>query len=203
MEERPTLIHPTAFIHPSAEVEAHVYIGAATKIWRHTHIRQGAVIGADCTIGANVFIDADVRIGNQCKIQNNVSLYRGVTLDDEVFIGPSVVTTNDLRPRAVGDWRISTTHFAKGCSICAGSVIVCDCYIGSYAMVAAGSVVTRNVPAYTMVKGNPARPSGYVCSCGKPMRPVASRRFNYRCMTCEKILIVSADLEATKTAFER
>lgn len=165
------------FTHPSAEVEPGAEIGPGTKVWHVAHVRSTARIGAGCTIGRNVFVDAGVAIGDRVKVQNNVSVYAGVTLEDEVFVGPSAVFTNDLLPRAVNpDWKITPTVVRHGASIGANATIVCGTEIGSYALVAAGAVVTRDVPAHQVVAGNPARPLGWVNRRGEivargPERP--------------------------------
>lgn len=153
----------TVFVHPTAEVDEGARIAANTKIWHLAHIRSTAQIGAGCVIGRNVYVDAHVVIGDLVKVQNNVSVYQGVTLEDEVFVGPCAVFTNDLRPRAQNpDWQITPTVVRKGASIGANATIVCGVEVGSYAMIAAGSVVTRNVAPYQLVAGNPARPRGWV-----------------------------------------
>ena len=158
----------TVFVHPTAEVDEGAKIGDNTKIWHLAHIRSTAQIGAGCVIGRNVYVDADVVIGDLVKVQNNVSVYQGVTLEDEVFVGPSAVFTNDLRPRAQNpDWQITPTVVRKGASIGANATIVCGVEVGSYAMIAAGSVVTRDVAPYQLVAGNPARPRGQVDARGE------------------------------------
>lgn len=150
------------FIHPTAEVEDGASIGPGTKVWHLVHVRGTATIGANCTIGRNVYVDADVTVGNDVKIQNNVSVYTGVTIEDKVFVGPSAVFTNDLRPRATGGWAITPTLVRTGASIGANATLVCGVTVGEYAMVAAGSVVTKNVEPHRLVAGNPARPLGWV-----------------------------------------
>ncbi len=158
----------TVFVHATADVEGGARVGADTKVWHLAHIRSTARVGAGCVIGRNVFVDADVVVGDLVKIQNNVSVYKGVTLEDEVFVGPCVVFTNDLRPRAQApDWQITATLVRKGASIGANATIVCGVEIGSYAMVAAGSVVTKDVAPYQLVAGNPARPRGWVDASGR------------------------------------
>jgi acetyltransferase-like isoleucine patch superfamily enzyme len=153
----------TVFVHPTADVEPGAKVGAGTKVWHLAHIRASAMIGADCVIGRNVYVDANAVVGDRVKIQNNVSVYQGVTVEDEVFVGPCAVFTNDLRPRAQNpDWQITPTVVRHGASIGANATIVCGIEIGAYAMIAAGSVVTRNVPAYQLVAGNPARALGWV-----------------------------------------
>jgi UDP-2-acetamido-3-amino-2,3-dideoxy-glucuronate N-acetyltransferase len=151
------------FVHPTADVEEGAQIGAGTKIWHIAHIRSAAVIGEQCVIGRNVFVDAHAVVGSRVKIQNNVSVYHGVTIEDEVFVGPCAVFTNDFRPRAQNpDWEITPTLVKKGASIGANATLVCGIEVGEYAMIAAGSVVTKNVEPYQLVAGNPARPKGWV-----------------------------------------
>ena len=146
------------FVHESAEVSDKAKIGKNTKIWNQAQIRENAVIGENCIISKNVYIDESVKIGNNCKIQNNVNVYHGVTIEDDVFCGPSMTFTNDLFPRAFNnDWKVTETRVKKGASIGANATIVCGVTIGEYAMVGAGSVVTKDVEAHTLVAGNPAR----------------------------------------------
>lgn len=156
-----------AFIHPSANVSETAVIGDGTKVWINVQVRERAIIGADCVISKDVYIDQSVRIGDRCKIQNGVSIYKGVTLGDDVFVGPHAVFTNDKVPRAFNvDWTVTSTHVLDGASIGANSTIVCGVTIGEYAMVAAGSVVTRNVAPFTLVLGNPARPVARIDRAG-------------------------------------
>jgi UDP-2-acetamido-3-amino-2,3-dideoxy-glucuronate N-acetyltransferase len=179
--------HPAdqVYVHPTAEIEDGAVVGARTRVWRQAHVRAGAVIGTDCNIGKNVFVDEDVRIGNLVKIQNNVSVYKGVTLEDEAFVGPSAVFTNDLRPRAQNpEWVVVPTLVRHGASIGGGAVIVCGNEIGEWAMVAAGSVVTRSVVAHQLVVGNPARPRGWVCRCGEIISRDAEAPAELRCARC-------------------
>jgi len=146
------------FIHESAHVSEGASIGEHTKVWVNAQIREGAKIGNHCIISKDTYIDANVTIGDRCKIQNSVSVYQGVTIEDDVFVGPNVVFTNDRVPRAfLADWSITPTIVKRGASLGANSTIVCGVTIGEYAMVAAGSVVTKDVEPYTLVKGNPAR----------------------------------------------
>lgn len=160
----------TPFVHETAIVEADVEIGAGTMIWHHSHIRTGATVGERCVIGKNVFVDAGVGIGTGVKIQNNVSVYRGVHLDDEVFVGPSAVFTNDRFPRAASpDWEVVDTWVRRGASIGANATLVCGIEVGEGALVAAGAVVTRDVDPYELVAGNPARRRGWVCACGRTL----------------------------------
>lgn len=160
---QPPAPNSDVFRHPTADVEDGAAVGAGTKIWHLAHVRSSARIGSGCVIGRNVYVDANVVIGDLVKIQNNVSVYQGVTIEDEVFVGPCAVFTNDLRPRAQNpDWQITPTLVRHGASIGANATIICGVEIGPYAMVAAGSVVTKNVPAFQLVAGNPARPLGWV-----------------------------------------
>jgi len=147
------------FVHGSAEVHPSASIGEGSKLWINVQVRENAVIGAGCILSKDVYIDANVVIGDRCKVQNGVSVYQGVTVGDDVFIGPDAVFTNDFVPRAFNtEWRITPTRVENGASIGANATIVCGTTIGEYAMVAAGSVVTRDVPPFTLVRGNPARP---------------------------------------------
>jgi acetyltransferase-like isoleucine patch superfamily enzyme len=157
----------SVFIHPTAEVCTKAEIGGNTKIWNHAQVREGAKIGENCVISKNVYIDAGAQIGNNVKIQNNVNVYQGVIIEDDVFLGPSMTFTNDLFPRACNpDWKITGTLVKKGASIGANATIVCGVTIGEYAMVGAASVVTKDVPPFALVVGNPAKIIGKVCKCG-------------------------------------
>ncbi len=153
------------FVHESSYVDADVKIGEGTKIWHFCHIQKGARIGKNCSFGQNVNISNNVIVGNDCKVQNNVSIYEGVVLEDGVFCGPSCVFTNDLTPRArypKGRDGYKKTLIREGASIGANATIVCGHIIGKYAMVAAGAVVTKDVPDYALVAGVPAKVVGRV-----------------------------------------
>lgn len=155
------------FIHPSAHVAEGAEIGKGTRIWINSQIREKAKIGQDCIISKDTYIDTEVVIGDRVKVQNGVSIYHGVIVEDDVFVGPNAVFTNDICPRAFNNnWKISNTIIKKGASIGANATIICGNSIGQYAMVGAGSVVTKNVPDYALVVGNPARILGYICVCG-------------------------------------
>lgn len=155
------------FIHPTAHVSDQAEIGANTKIWINVQIREDARIGAGCILSKDVYIDRAVTIGDGCKIQNSVSIYNGVHIADDVFVGPNVSFTNDKVPRAFNaDWSVTTTTVETGASIGANATIVCGVTIGEYAMVAAGSVVTRDVDPYTLVVGTPARPVARIDKAG-------------------------------------
>lgn len=161
------------FIHETAVIDDHVTIGEDTKIWHFSHILKNTTVGRSCNIGQNVVIGPDVMVGNNCKIQNNVSVYKGVTLEDDVFCGPSMVFTNVFNPRSairrMDD--IRPTLVKKGASLGANSTIVCGVTIGEYAFVGAGAVVTRDVPDHALVLGNPARQTGWICECGEKLDP--------------------------------
>jgi len=159
------------FLHPSSFVDEGAQVGAGTKIWHFSHILAGVEIGADCNIGQNVVIGPKVTIGRGCKIQNNVSIYQGVTLEDEVFCGPSMVFTNVVNPRAAIRRmdEAKPTLVRRGASLGANSTIVCGLTIGRFALVGAGAVVTKDVPDHALVYGNPARVQGWVCACGEKL----------------------------------
>jgi len=156
------------FVHESSFVDEPCQIGAGTKIWHFSHVMKGSVIGRGCNIGQNVVVSPGVTIGDGCKIQNNVSLYTGVVLEDAVFCGPSMVFTNVVNPRSeiVRKDEYRKTLVRHGASLGANSTVVCGVTIGRYAFVGAGAVVTRDVPDYALVVGNPARNSGWMCRCG-------------------------------------
>lgn len=160
------------FIHPTAIIDEPCTIGAGTKIWHFTHVMPHAEIGCNCVLGQNVFVGEGVKIGNGVKIQNNVSVYSGVTLEDDVFCGPSCVFTNVTYPHSavpVGKEQFETTIVRRGVTIGANATILCGLEIGTYAFVGAGAVVTRDVPAYALVVGVPARvtnPSYGLASAG-------------------------------------
>ncbi len=156
------------FVHESAYIDEPVKIGKGTKIWHFSHILPNTEIGENCVIGQNCMIGPDVKIGNRCKIQNNISIYKGVTLEDEVFCGPSCVFTNVLTPRAFIERKSEflPTLVKRGATIGANATIVCGHTIGRYAMIGAGAVVVTDVPDYALYLGVPARHSGWVCKCG-------------------------------------
>jgi UDP-2-acetamido-3-amino-2,3-dideoxy-glucuronate N-acetyltransferase len=159
----------TAFLpHPSAIIDPGATVGPGTCIWHFCHLMPGAVIGANCILGQNVFIDNNVVIGNGVKIQNNVSVYNGVTIEDDVFLGPSMVFTNVINPRSFIERKseFKKTLVRKGATIGANATIVCGVEIGSFAMIGAGSVVTKDVLPFSLVYGNPARHRGWVSRHG-------------------------------------
>jgi acetyltransferase-like isoleucine patch superfamily enzyme len=155
------------FIHPTANVSELARIGNGTKVWINSQIRETSEIGKNCIISKDTYIDTHVKIGNNCKIQNSVSVYQGVIIEDDVFVGPNACFTNDKVPRAFDpNWQITPTLVKKGVSIGANATIVCGIIIGEYAMVAAGSVVTKDVEPYSLVMGNPAKHYSYIDKMG-------------------------------------
>lgn len=168
-------------VHPTSVVDEGAILGAGTQVWHFCHIMRGARLGRECRVGQNVFIGKGVRIGDRVKIQNNVSVYTGVTLEDDVFCGPSVVFTNVSDPRSAFPKDPSKgyepTLVRRGATIGANATIVCGITIGEQAFIGAGAVVTRDVPAFGLVYGNPARLQGWMCRCGArlSLAPVATR----------------------------
>ena len=180
-------------IHPTAEVSSEAVIGPGSSIWNQAQVRERARIGAECVIGKNVYVDFDVIIGDRVKVQNNVSLFHGVTVEDGVFVGPHVCFTNDRVPRAINvdgttkaddDWEVSPILVRRGAALGANSTILPGVSIGPWAMVGSGSVVTRDVAAYELVAGNPARRLGSACPCGQPLRDVDGEPFVGDCPRC-------------------
>lgn len=169
MKEDPRF--PGAQIHVSSYVDEGASVGAGTKIWHFCHVIKGTTIGKDCSIGQNVMIGPNVRVGNGCKIQNNVSLYAGVELADDVFCGPSCVFTNVNNPRANVNRKdeFRPTPVGRGASIGANATIVCGHSLGEYCFIGAGAVVTKDVPAYAMMVGNPARRVGWMSRAGEKL----------------------------------
>lgn len=159
---------PGVYVHPSAFVDEPCEIGAGTKIWHFCHVMRNARIGQNCIFGQNVFVASSVEIGNHVKIQNNVSVYEGVTLGDYVFCGPSMVFTNVINPRGGIERKseFQPTIVERGVTFGANSTILCGHRIGEFAFIGAGAVVTRDVPPYALLVGNPARQSGWMCRCG-------------------------------------
>ena len=164
---------PSAWVHPSAEVDDGCSLGSGTKVWHFSHVLKGSRIGSDCVLGQNVMVGPEVIVGDRCKIQNNVSLYKGVTLEDGVFCGPSCVFTNVNTPRAEIERKdeFRETRVGRGATIGANATIVCGHDIGDYAFIAAGAVVTSNVPAFALMAGVPARRIGWVGHAGEQLGP--------------------------------
>lgn len=192
-------------IHPTADVSDEARIGDGTSIWHQAQVRPGASLGKNCNIGKGVYIDTQVSIGDNVKIQNYVSVYHGVTIEDGVFVGPHVCFTNDLRPRAINadgslksadDWVLSETRVKRGAALGANATIRCGVTIGEWAMVGSGSVVTRDVPAYGLVFGNPARLRGFVCPCGAQLvkNSLRGNAVVGRCPECGQTIEISREL---------
>lgn len=166
------------FVHPTAVIDEPCTIGNGTKIWHFSHIMSHCVLGENCNLGQNVVISPEVVLGNNVKVQNNVSIYTGVTCDDDVFIGPSCVFTNVTNPRSAVNRRgqYAKTHVGKGASIGANATIICGHDIGAYAFIGAGAVVTKNVPPYALIIGNPGRQTGWMSEYGHKLQFDASGR---------------------------
>jgi UDP-2-acetamido-3-amino-2,3-dideoxy-glucuronate N-acetyltransferase len=187
-----------ARIHPTAEVEPGAEVGAGTSVWQHTHVRAGARVGEDCVLGRGVYVGPGVRIGDRAKIQNYALVYEPARVGDGVFIGPAVVLTNDLNPRAVTvdgtpkseeDWDKAGVTLEDGCSLGARSVLVPGVVVGRWAMVAAGAVVTRDVRPYELVGGVPARHMGWVGREGRRLEPAGDGR--WRCPATGEVYVES------------
>jgi acetyltransferase-like isoleucine patch superfamily enzyme len=161
-------LDPTVFVHPMGLCESDT-IGPRTRVWAFAHILPGAVVGADCNVCDNAFVEGGARLGDRVTVKNAVLVWDGVTVDDDVFLGPNAVFTNDLRPRAAikkSRDEFVPTFVRRGATVGANATIVCGVTVGAHAFVAAGAVVTRDVPAHALVAGNPARQLGWVCTCG-------------------------------------
>src|SRR3954470_18799484 len=190
----------TIYIHPSADVSPRATLGAGTKVWHQAQVREGAVLGRNCILGKGAYVDFGVQIGDNVKIQNRASVYHGVTLENGVFVGPHAIFTNDKLPRAINpdgslksedDWDLGRILVKEGASIGAGAIIVTGVTVGRFAMVGAGAVVTKDVPDYGLVYGNPARLAGYVCPSGHRLQPPAGGGV-WRCASCGREVEISA-----------
>jgi acetyltransferase-like isoleucine patch superfamily enzyme len=195
----------SAFIHPTAEVSPEAIVGEGSRVWRQAHIREHAVVGPGSNISAGVYVGAGVHLGRNCKIQNSALLYEGVTLEDGVFVGPQVCFTNDLLPRAVNpdlslksaeDWEEGRTLVREGASVGAQSVVVTGITIGRWALVGAGSLVTRDVPEHALVYGRPARIHGWVCFCARRLTVRGNEGW---CQVCQRSVALPQDAAANST----
>lgn len=190
----------TQHIHELADVEEGAVLGEGTRVWRFAHVRCGATVGRDCVLGNGVFVDCGATIGDGVKIQNGVSVYAGVTVEDGAFLGPHMTFTNDMYPRSFNEeWDLVPTWVERGAAIGAHATILCGTRIGAFSMVAAGAVVTRDVPAFGLVVGAPARLVGYVCCCGRRVVEVPVP-YDYRgqeitCRACGRASRVSEEGE--------
>lgn len=183
------------FVHPSAIVDSPCEIGEGSQIWHFCHVSANVKLGQRCKLGQNVFIASGVSIGNNVKIQNNVSVYAGVILEDDVFCGPSMVFTNVKTPRSAFARNTQAdyleTRVKQGASIGANATIVCGTTIGSHALIGAGAVVTRDVPDYAIMVGNPARRRGWACQCGIPLKLESAQA---KCTDCSRCYLLQDGL---------
>ncbi len=186
------------FVHESSYIDEPCEIGQGTKIWHFSHVMPGARIGENCNIGQNVVISPDVIIGNRVKIQNNISVYTGVICEDDVFLGPSMVFTNVINPRAFIERKdeFKTTLIKKGATIGANATIICGNTIGQYALIGAGAVVTKDIPDYALITGNPGKITGYVCKCGE--RLTFNPEGKSQCSTCDEKYIFTEHSGVTR-----
>lgn len=189
------------YAHPTAIVEEGAEVGEGTRLWHFVHVRRGAKVGRNCNVGKDVYIDAGAVVGDEVKIQNFVSVYKGVEVGPRAFLGPSATLTNDLYPRSFSSsWEVLPTIIEEGASIGANATIVCGVRIGRYAMVGAGSVVTRDVPPHGLVYGNPARLRGFVCYCGRRLRRMVKVDASVVVFKCEHC---GRDVEISRKDYER
>lgn len=189
-------------IHPTSDVSPKATIGEGTSIWHQAQVRENVHLGQNCIIGKGVYVDFDVYLGDNVKVQNYVSIYHGVTIENGVFVGPHVCFTNDMRPRAINpdgslksadDWVLSKTLIGRGAALGANSTIRCGITIGKWAMVGAGSVVTRDIPDYGLAWGNPARLHGFVCPCGAKLEKESQNEacVQTKCPECGQTIEIS------------
>jgi len=165
------------YVHPTAVVDKKATIGDGTKVWHFVHVRENAEIGKKCVLGHSVYVGEEVKIGNGVKLENRATVYRGVKIEDKAFVGPHVTFTNDPYPRSFStEWKIVPTLVKEGASIGAGAVVICGITIGEYAMIGAGSVVTKDIPSHAIAYGNPAEIRGFACRCGRKLEKEEEKR---------------------------
>ena len=180
----------------TAIVDETAVIGDGTRVWNFVHVRENAKIGKQCVLADYVYVGKGVKVGNNVKLENRATVYEGVAIEDSVFVGPHVTFTNDFYPRSFSpDWKILPTHVKKGASIGAGTVILCGVTIGEHALIGAGSVVTKDIPAYALAYGNPARIRGFVCECSKKLEVIGKKKSSIvlRCSSCDETYVISAE----------
>ncbi len=199
------LERPGVRIHPTAEVSDLAEIGKGTRIWHQAQVREGAVIGEDCILGKGAFVDLNVHIGSRCKLQNGVFAYHGFAIEDGVFLGPGSMLLNDKNPRAINpdgtlksdaDWVVSEGRVKYGAAVGGGAVVLPGVTIGRFAIVGSGAVVTKDVPDYGIVYGNPARLYGFACQCGQKLSTVRQQggTVSMQCGACGATIEVPLDL---------
>lgn len=185
-----------AKVEPTSIVDENALIGDGTRVWNFVHVREKAVIGKNCVLGDYVYVGRGVKLGDSVKLENRATVYEGVTIEDEVFVGPNVTFTNDLIPRSFStNWKILPTLVKKGASIGARTVIVCGVTVGEYAMIGAGSVVTKDVPPHALAYGNPAKIRGFVCRNGIKLKTEETKKENVlmKCPVCKETYNVPAE----------
>ncbi len=191
------------FVHESSYIDIGAKIGKGTKIWHFTHIMAGAVIGMNCSIGQSCTVENRAKIGNRVKLQNNISVYGLVEIEDDAFLGPSMVFTNDINPRSAfpkkGDFM--PTKVKEGASIGANATIVCGITIGRWAFIGAGAVVTKSIPDYALVMGNPARIKGFMCRCGEKMKDIipGTEKVDYKCKCGKEFTIENIEVKENES----
>lgn len=192
------------YVHPTADVSDKATIGEGTRIWHQAQVREGAVIGKRCVLGKGAYVDKDVRIGDFCKLQNGVFVYHGFNVEAGVFLGPGVMLLNDKHPRAINpdgspkadsDWVASEGLIGYGAAIGGGAVVLPGLRVGRMALVAAGAVVTHDVPERAIVAGNPARLLGYACDCGHTLsrHGEAAPRARFQCAACGRVYEIAVE----------
>lgn len=190
------------YVHPTAVVDKTAVIGDGTKVWHFVHVRENAEIGRNCKLGDYVYVGKGVKIGNDVKLENRATIFNGVRIEDKVLVGPNVTFTNDPYPRSFNvGWKVVETLVKEGASIGAGTVVVCGATIGEYALIGAGSVVTKEVPSHAVAHGNPAEVRGFACRCGRKLREEEKKKkfVLMKCTNCvEKYRIPTEDYAKTK-----